>query len=82
MLNYFPFVRDAKGMNYTIDQLELTYIKGKKLATVSISDPEEWSLEMLEVIKKARKGSVLVFHASITDKFQQVEVIREFYLNK
>lgn len=75
-----PFVRDAKGWNYRIENLELTYLKGQKISSAAMLAPDNWSEEMLEIFSNARRGGILVFTARITDKFKTVEVVREFYV--
>lgn len=80
MIANTPFVRDAKGLNYQIEKLELTYIKRRKISTAVNYDPEEWTEEMLEILNKAKKGSILMFKAEIKDRYKIVEIIREFYL--
>jgi TonB family protein len=80
MLQQTPFVRDAKGLNYSIEKLELTYIKGRKISTAISYDPEEWTIEMLDILNKAKKGGVLMFKAEVQDRYKTIEVIEEFYL--
>ncbi len=80
MLPQAPFVRDAKGLNYRIEKLELTYIKGRKLRTATSYDPQDWSPEMLDILQKARPKGILMFKAEIQDKYKKVVVIREFYI--
>ena len=81
MSTEMPFVRDAKGINYRIEYLELTYIKGQKLETLKMEDQDNWPLEMIALFQKARRGGIYVMTARIQDKFQKIEVVREFYID-
>jgi TonB family protein len=81
MLSEMPFVRDAKGINYRIEHLELTYIKGQKLETLTMEDQDNWSVEIIELFQKARRGGIYVMTARVSDKFQKIEVVREFYID-
>lgn len=81
MIQDFPFVRSAAGLNFRIEKLELTYIRGKKVIGAKLRDEGKWTAAMLDIFKKARKGGILVFSAEITDKFQKVEVVQEYYLD-
>lgn len=73
-----PFVRDAKGINYRVERIEITYIKGQKLETLQLDEPEVWSPEIMELFQKARRGGIMMFTARVTDRFQKIDVIRTF----
>lgn len=70
------FARDYFGNVYELEELELTYVKGRKVRS-AFSRRGQVNRAMQRLIERARPKGLLIWRANIKVGYEVVEIIRE-----